>query len=109
MQGSAPLFSPGPGRSSTKMSDALNADVKVNSLALFEERVRLLSEKGPLLTYSFAGYVSGLSRARLRQLVANGTVETEKVNGQLMIVLRSLVQYRRRILKRHERSKSARA
>lgn len=86
------------------MSDLQNAvETKTGSLAAFEERVRLLSEKGPLLTYSFAGYVSGLSRARLRQLVSAGTVETERVNGQLMIVLRSLVEYRRRILKRQHK------
>ena len=89
------------------MSDMQNGEARVNSLAAFDERVRLVSGKGPLLTYSFAGYVSGLSRARLRQLVSAGTVETEKVNGQLMIVLRSLVQYRRRILKRHQRAQTA--
>lgn len=85
-----------------------NGEARVNSLEMFEERVRLVSGKGPLLTYSFAGYVSGLSRARLRQLVGTGTVETEKVNGQLLIVLKSLVEYRRRILKRNRRAKSAR-
>ena len=77
-----------------------NVNEKVRSLEMFEERVRLVSGKGPLLSYSFAGYVSGYSRARLRQLVSLGTLETEKVNGQLLIVLRSLVDYRRRILKR---------
>ena len=85
-----------------------NGEVKVNSLETFEERVRHVSDKGPLLVYSLAAYVSGLSRARLRQLVSTGVVETEKVNGQLMIVLRSLVEYRRRTLKRQRRAKTAR-
>jgi hypothetical protein len=76
-----------------------NGDERVNDREGFEDRVRQVSGKGPLLSYSFAGYVSGYSRARLRQLVSRGTVETEKVNGQLLIVLRSLVDYRRRILK----------
>jgi hypothetical protein len=85
-----------------------NGEMKVSSLETFEERVRQVSGKGPLLVYSLAVYVSGLSRARLRQLVGTGAVETEKVNGQLMIVLRSLVEYRRRTLKRQRRAKSAR-
>jgi hypothetical protein len=76
-----------------------NGDERVNDREGFEGRVRQVSGKGPLLSYSFAGYVSGYSRARLRQLVSEGTVETEKVNGQLLIVLRSLVDYRRRRLK----------
>jgi hypothetical protein len=71
-----------------------------NSLEAFEARVRELSGKGPLLSYSFAAYVSGLSRARLRQLVMTNKVETERVNGQLLIVMRSLVEYRRRVLRR---------
>ncbi len=79
-------------------------ETKVNSLETFEARVRQVSGKGPLLVYSLAAYVSGLSRARLRQLVDTGKVETEKVNGQLMIVLRSLAQYRRRILRRNRRN-----
>ena len=69
------------------------------SLNLFEERVRLVSAKGPLLSYSFAVYVSGLSRTRLRQLVADGKLGTEKVNGQCLIVLQDLVGYRRQSLK----------
>jgi len=81
-----------------------SVDERVSSLEVFEERVRLVSEKGPLLSYSFAGFVSGYSRARLRQLVSEGKLETEKVNGQLLIVLRSLVEYRRRILKRKRKS-----
>lgn len=81
---------------------------KPNLLESFEQRVRQVSGKGPLLVYSLAAYVSGLSRTRLRQLVSAGAIETEKVNGQLMIVLRSLVEYRRRTLKRHGHGKSAR-
>ena len=75
-------------------------EAKAGGREMFEERVRLVSGKGPLLPCSLAVYVSGLSRARLRQLMSSGKVETEKVNGQRMIVLRSLVQYRRRILRR---------
>jgi hypothetical protein len=85
-----------------------NVETKVSDLETFEARVRQVSGKGPLLVYSLASYVSGLSRARLRQLVETGKVETEKVNGQLMIVLRSLAEYRRRILKRQRRAKAAR-
>jgi hypothetical protein len=77
-----------------------NSELKIGILEAFEKRVRLMSDRGPLLAYSMAGYVSGLSRARLRQLVGCGKVETECVNGQRMIVLRSLVRYRRRVLKR---------
>ncbi len=77
-----------------------NIDVNENSLEAFDQRVHLVSDKGPLLPCSLAVYVSGLSRARLRQLMACGKVETEKVNGQSMIVLRSLVHYRRPILRR---------
>ena len=84
-----------------------DSGARVNSLEAFEDRVRLVSGKGPLLAYSLAVYVSGLSRARLRQLVEAGKVETEKVNGQLMIVLRSLADYRRRILRGRKSRKAA--
>lgn len=76
-----------------------NNEMKKSGWDKFEERVRQVSGKGPLLTYSCAGYVSGLSRARLRQLVDLGTLEIEKVNGQRMIVLGSLIQYREELLR----------
>ena len=39
-----------------------NGDERVNDLELFEHRVRQVSGKGPLLTYSVAGCASGYSK-----------------------------------------------
>lgn len=69
-------------------------------LHAFEERVRLITEKGMLLPYPVALFVAGISDTRLRQLVASGRLETAIVDQRPYILLRSLVAYRRRALKR---------
>jgi len=68
-------------------------------LAAFEERVRLMTEKGMLLPFPVALFVAGISDTRLRQLVASGRLETAVIDQRPYIVLRSLVAYRRRVLK----------
>src|SRR5579872_5314032 len=69
-------------------------------LAAFEERVRLMTQKGMLLPFPVALYVAGISDTRLRQLVASGRLETTIIDQRPYIVLRSLIAYRRQALRR---------
>ncbi len=77
-----------------------NDQNEFSELELFEKRVRSVSEKGTLLPYSIASYISGLSDTRLRALVAAGKLETENIDGRIFIVLSSLINHRRRSLNR---------
>ncbi len=69
-------------------------------LEAFEERVRLMNEKGTLLPFPVALFVAGISDTRLRQLVASGRLETAIIDQRPYVLLRSLVAYRRRALRR---------
>ncbi len=74
--------------------------IQKTELQAFEERVRLMTDKGTLLPYPVALFLAGISDTRLRQLVATGRLETAIIDQRPYILLRSLVAYRRQALRR---------